>query len=97
MLVGINTHADAVDVPLEILQISPQSERVQIDRLRQFRRQRDQGAVKRSLGELRDAATTDENIFPHILEAVRAYGTVGEISDVLRSVWGVYEEPKEHF
>ena len=97
LLVGINTHADAEEVPLEILQISPQSERAQIDRLRQFRRQRDQGAVKRSLDELRDAATTDENVFPHILEAVKAYATVGEISDVLRGVWGVYEEPKEHF
>jgi len=97
LLVGINTHADSEEIPLEILQISPQSERAQIDRLRQFRQQRDQGAVARSLDELRDAATTDENVFPHILEAVRAYGTVGEISDVLRGVWGVYEEPKEHF
>ena len=97
LLVGINTHADSEESPLEILQISPQSERAQIDRLRQFRQQRDQGAVTRSLDELRDAATTDENVFPHILEAVRTYGTVGEVSDVLRGVWGVYEEPKEHF
>ena len=98
LLVGINTHADPDHVPLEILQISPQSEKAQIERLQQFRRQRDQDAVKRTLNGLRGAAASaEENVFPYILEAVRAYGTVGEISDVLRDMWGVYEEPKEHF
>ena len=53
--------------------------------------------VEEKLNALRDAARTDENVFPPILETVRAYGTVGEISDVLRDVWGVYEESKEHF
>ena len=97
LLVGINTYSDSDDIPLRILKISPQSEKEQIERLRQIRNQRDQDAVKRTLDGLRGAATTEENIFPYILEAVRAYGTVGEISDVLRGVWGVYEEPKEHF
>ena len=97
LLVGINVHADSDEVPLEILQISPQSEKAQIQRLRKFRQQRDQDAVWRTLTGLRKAATGEENIFPFILEAVRAYGTVGEISDVLRDVWGVYEEPKEQF
>ena len=49
LLVGINTHADAEEVPLDILQISPQSEWAQIDRLRQFRRQRDQESSKGAL------------------------------------------------
>ena len=97
LLVGINSYSDSDDIPLKILKISPQSEKEQIERLRQIRNQRDQDAVKRTLDGLRGAATTEENIFPYILEAVRAYGTVGEISDVLRGVWGVYEEPKEHF
>ena len=97
LLVGINVHADSDEIPLEILQISHQSEKAQIRRLRQFRQQRDQDAVERTLKGLRKAATAEENIFPFILEAVKAYGTVGEISDVLRDAWGVYEEPKEHF
>ena len=97
LLVGINAHADSEDIPLEILQISPQSEKAQIERLQQFRQRRDQDAVKSALNGLRVAASGEENVFPYILEAVRAYGTVGEISDVLRDVWGVYEEPKEQF
>lgn len=97
LLVGVNAHVDSEDVPLELLQVSAQSEKAQIERLRQFRQQRNQDLVEAKLNALRDAACTNENVFPQILEAVRAYGTVGEIADVLRSVWGVYEEPKEHF
>ena len=97
LLVGINVHEDSDELPPEILQISPESEKARIEQLRQFRQQRDQDAVQRTLKGLREAAAGEENLFPYILEAVRAYGTVGEISDVLRDVWGVYEEPKEHF
>ncbi|MDE0205583.1 MAG: methylmalonyl-CoA mutase family protein, partial [Candidatus Tectomicrobia bacterium] len=93
LLVGINVHEDSDELPPEILQISPESEKARIEQLRQFRQQRDQDAVQRTLKGLREAAAGEENLFPYILEAVRAYGTVGEISDVLRDVWGVYEEP----
>ena len=96
LIVGVNTYVDSDATPLKLLQISAQSEKAQIDRLRQFRQQRDQDLVKEKLNALRDAACTDENVFPQILEAVRAYGTVGEISDSLRDVWGVYDEPKGH-
>ena len=97
LLVGVNTYVDSDPEPLELLQITAQSEKAQIDRLRQFRQQRDQDLVKEKLNALRDVACADENVFSHILEAVRAYGTVGEISDVLRDVWGVYDEPKDYF
>jgi len=97
LLVGVNTYVDSDAEPLELLQITAQSEKAQIDRLRQFRQQRDQQLVKEKLNALRDVACTDENVFPHILEAVRVYGTVGEISDVLRDAWGVYDEPKDYF
>ena len=97
LLVGVNTYVDSDAISLELLEISAQSEKVQIDRLRQFRQQRDQDVVNEKLNALRDVACTDENVFPQILEAVRAYGTVGEISDVLRDVWGVYDEPKDYF
>ena len=97
LLVGVNTYVDADTIHLKLLQISVQSEKAQIDRLRQFRQERNQDLVKEKLSALRDAACTDENVFPHILEAVRTYGTVGEISDVLRGVWDVYDEPKDYF
>ena len=97
LLVGVNTYVDSDAEPLELLQITAQSEKAQIDRLQRFRQQRDHHLVTEKLNALRDVACTDENVFPHILEAVRAYGTVGEISDVLRDVWGVYDEPKDYF
>ena len=97
LLVGVNTYVDSENIPLELLQVSAQSEKAQIERLRQFRQQRNQDLLEKRLSVLRDTARTSENVFPQILEAVRAYGTVGEISDVLRSVWGVYEEAKDHF
>ena len=46
----------------------------------------------RSLAVLENVAKSDENIMPAIVDAVRAYGTIGEIADVLRRVWGTYEE-----
>jgi methylmalonyl-CoA mutase N-terminal domain/subunit len=97
LLVGINTHVDTDEAPPEILQISAQSEKAQIEQLRQFRQRRSQGLVDEKLQALRTVACTNQNIFSEILEAVKAYGTVGEISDVLRDAWGVYEEPKAHF
>ena len=97
LVVGVNTHTDADVIPIEILEIGAQSEKAQIERLRQLRRQRDEDLVEEKLNALRDVARTDENVFPQILETVRVYGTVGEISDILRDAWGVYEESKEHF
>ena len=97
LLVGVNTYVDSDPEPLELLQITAQSEKAQIDRLQRFRQQRDQHFLTEKLHALRNIACTDENVFPHILEAARAYGTVGEISDVLRDVWGVYDEPKDYF
>ena len=95
LLVGVNTHTDSDVIPIEILEIGAQSEKAQIERLRQFRQRRDEVLVEEKLNALRDVARTDENVFPYILETVRAYGTVGEISDILRDVWGVYEESKD--
>ena len=54
---------------------------------------RDAGAVAGALNRLQTTARTAENLMPSILEAVRAYATLGEMCDALREVWGEYEEP----
>ena len=59
-------------------------------RLAELRKRRDRAAVERALGEVRRAAVGGENMMPALIEAVRALATLGEISDVLRSEWGVY-------
>ncbi|HJW84552.1 MAG TPA: methylmalonyl-CoA mutase family protein, partial [Anaerolineae bacterium] len=65
----------------------------QIARLQEVRRTRDNERVSIVLDALRDAAQGPANLMPFILDAVRAYATLQEITDVLRKVFGVYEEP----
>ena len=60
-------------------------------RLADLKRRRDDGLVRESLQRIRDAAGSDANLMPPIIEAVRAEVTLGEISDVLRDVWGTYD------
>jgi methylmalonyl-CoA mutase N-terminal domain/subunit len=79
------------------LTIEPHVEREHIERVQALRQSRDRIKLKQTLNTLRQAASEDENLMPYILDAVRAYGTFGEISDVLREVWGTYEEPTTAF
>jgi methylmalonyl-CoA mutase N-terminal domain/subunit len=74
------------------LRIDPALEEAQVARVRALRERRDNGAVTTALAKLKQAATTDENLLPRILECVEAYATVGEISNALRDIWGEYRE-----
>jgi len=70
-------------------------EREQVERVRAARAKRDDGSAKHALGELREAAayaggTFQSPVVPHIVAAVRARATLGEISDALSSAWGLY-------
>ena len=67
--------------------------RHQRQNLEQLKKQRDNSRVQATLESLGNAAATDANLMPYILESVRAYATVGEICDVLRKVFGTYTEP----
>ncbi len=91
-IVGVNAFTEQHEKPLEILQIDESSEARQIEKLCALKKRRDAGAVDRALDELRRAAQGIENTMPHILNAVRAYATVGEICDAFRDVFGVYTE-----
>jgi methylmalonyl-CoA mutase N-terminal domain/subunit len=97
VIVGVNQHVSDDKVPIDILTIDPQVERNQIARLEELRRTRDNAVLDQALKALEHAAQGHENLMPQILDAVRAYGTIGEISDVLRGVWGTYEEPTAAF
>ncbi len=92
VIVGVNAFAQAEERPIEILRISPEVERRQVERTRRVRAQRDAGAVAAALARLRDAAQGGGNTMEAILEAVKAYATLGEICDVFRSVYGEYRE-----
>jgi len=93
ILVGVNDYTVEEDwVPLKLLRIAPDVEAEQLDRLRKVKRERNNAKVKEVLDKLHDAADRDENLMPTIIEAVKAYATLGEITNVLRSVFGEYQE-----
>ena len=91
-VVGVNryTTEDAASPP--ILRIDPEIERAQVIRLQKLRARRDAAQVAKALQQLEATARTDENLMPAILEAVKAYATVGEISDTMRKIFGEYQE-----
>lgn len=91
-IVGVNKYV--VDAPLEIpiLEMDRDGEAHHLRRLNHVRATRDQQTVERSLAALRLAAEGDANLMPPILDCVRAYATIGEMCDVLREVFGVYQD-----
>jgi methylmalonyl-CoA mutase, N-terminal domain len=91
IIVGVNEYVSN-ERPLEILQIDETVAHRQAERLRKLRAERSNQEAERRLQALRKAAAGDENLMPHLYEAVKAYATLGEICDALRDVFGVYEE-----
>jgi methylmalonyl-CoA mutase, N-terminal domain len=91
VIVGVNDFV-ANETPLEILQIDPRVEQAQVAQLQQLRQVRDNALLSKRLEALASVAKGDKNIMPALVDVVRAYGTIGEIADVLRGVWGTYEE-----
>ncbi|MFW5933859.1 MAG: acyl-CoA mutase large subunit family protein, partial [Actinomycetota bacterium] len=87
-MVGVNAYVDDDDDELEILRIGAEVEQAQNDRLAHVRSDRDEAALTAALDRLGEAAHTDRNLVPLIMDAVRADATVGEISSTLQQVWG---------
>ena len=91
-IVGVNAFAATGHEPVKTLYIDETAETEQRAALEGLRRGRDAGRVRAALEALQAAAAGSENTMPRLLEAVRAYATVGEMCDALREVWGEYEE-----
>jgi methylmalonyl-CoA mutase, N-terminal domain len=91
IIAGVNRF-QANDEPIELLDIDESAARLQCEKLAALRKRRDNTRVRNSLDRLRRAAEGSENTMPLLLDAVRAYATLGEISDALRSVFGSYQE-----
>jgi len=91
-IVGLNEYTIEEECPIELLRINPKVEKEQVERLQKLKRERDNKKVKETLEKLHYAAEKDENLMPTIIEAVKAYATLGEITDILRKVYGEYKE-----
>jgi methylmalonyl-CoA mutase N-terminal domain/subunit len=92
IVVGVNRFEVEEEKPIPIQRIDPALEPKQIERLRALRAKRDAGPWKSALAGVEEAARSGANVMPHILAAVEALATVGEISDAMRKVFGEYKE-----
>jgi methylmalonyl-CoA mutase N-terminal domain/subunit len=92
IVVGLNQFQIEEEPLKDVLRIQPEVEQYQKGKLRKVKKERNNGKVKETLATLKKAAQGTENVVPPILEAVKAYASLGEISDTLREVFGEYKE-----
>jgi methylmalonyl-CoA mutase N-terminal domain/subunit len=91
--VGVNKHVMREGAPINFLRIDETVEVEQIVRVGRFKASRDMTRVDRRLGQLREACRNGQNVMPVLIDAVKDYASLGEISDVYRQVFGLYREP----
>ncbi len=91
IIVGVNEFEVDEDPEMDVEEVTDEDQQRQIDRLESVRDDRDDEAVDATLEALREAAQGDDNLLPYIVDAVKAYATVGEICNVLRDEFGEYQ------
>jgi len=92
ILVGVNDYTTEEKQPIKVLRVDPKVEEEQVASLHKLKRERDNKKVNEMLEKLHYAAERDENLMPIIIDAVKAYATIGEICDVLRKIYGEFKE-----
>jgi len=94
-VIGVNMFVEPEEPRIEILKVDPKVRERVVNRLKKLKEERDNEKVRRLLDEIRRAAEKEDvNLFPYILEAIKAKATLGEISGVLREVWGEWRAPE---
>jgi len=92
-IIGVNAYAEDKPLTVPILEMDPNGYKRQIDRLSEIRKTRDNGHVGQAMDKLRIALQGTENTMPYLMDCVNAYVTLGEIIQLMKEVFGVYEEP----
>ena len=92
VVVGVNKYRDEETSTPSLQKIDPEGERRQCERVQRVRAERDPAAWTAAMARVEECARGQENLLPPMIEAVKAYATVGEICDRLRSVWGEHRE-----
>jgi methylmalonyl-CoA mutase, N-terminal domain len=93
IIVGVNDFVEDKPITIPILEMDPKGYQRQVSRLEKLRAERDGEAVGSALKTIEAAAQVSENLMPHFIHAVKMYATLGEITDTLRKVLGIYQEP----
>ena len=91
--VGVNKYTEGVDMEVDLHEYNEEWAKLQIDRLKELKRDRDNKAVKESLKALKKGAKEQKNVMPYLVECCKCYATVGEMANVFRDVFGEYVEP----
>ena len=91
--VGVNKYTEGVDMEVELHEYNEEWARLQIKRLKELKKDRDNKAVKNSLKALEKATREEKNVMPYLLACCKDYATVGEMSNVFRDVFGEFVEP----
>jgi methylmalonyl-CoA mutase N-terminal domain/subunit len=97
IVVGVNEYKIEEEINVKPLKHDPKAEKKIVARLKQFKKERSSLTVKKALENIKRATEKNQNLVPSVFEAVKAYGTVGEISGVLREAYGEYTEEKSYF
>lgn len=92
VIVGMNKYIIKEDAPKDLLKVDPAVGQMQTDKINALKAKRDNAAVAEKLAALKAACSTEDNLMPYIVDAVRAYGTLGEICGVMREVFGEYKQ-----
>ena len=92
-VVGVNKYVTEEKLPVEILEIDEALEKIQIEKTRRIRAERDERKVRETLEKLGEACVSGRNVMNPIVDAVKAYGTLQEVCDVFRSAFGEYRDP----
>jgi methylmalonyl-CoA mutase N-terminal domain/subunit len=93
IVVGVNEYVTPEEIPVEILEIDEELERLQIKKTNRVKNERDNKRVEECLGKLEEACVNNQNVMEQVIEAVKAYATLQEVSDVYRKVFGEYRDP----
>jgi methylmalonyl-CoA mutase N-terminal domain/subunit len=94
VVVGVNKfRLGKVPYEVPIFRPNPETPEIQIEKLKKFKKGRDNDKVAQALRNLEEVSSSEENVMPAVMEAVKAYATIGEISNVWRTVCGVWSPP----
>lgn len=92
-IVGVTKYANDEPISIPILEMDPDGYNKQVERLNTLRQERDNAEVERTLNAVRRACEAGDNVMPYLIDAAKAYATLGELTDVMRQVFGIYHEP----
>ena len=92
-VVGVNKYVMSEEIPVEVIEIDEELERLQIEKTNRIKNERDNRRVKESLGKVGEACAGDENTMESLVEAVKSHATLQEVCDVFRETFGVYRDP----